>query len=88
MIKSKYPEQLNYIYVSSDQIKGKLIKKHLVNFPNADTDKIHDKIRKQANQEFEQIIKTKARTDSEKGKINLFFVDKNFPIDGIESLKR
>lgn len=88
VVTQEYSDLINLLYISSDKMKGEQIEEYLKDHPYATHDDAHDKVSKNIKTKFNNEIVRILNNRRDEEKINIMFVDKNFPKDAIESFYR
>jgi hypothetical protein len=79
VIDTQFSDIINLLYISSDKMKEDMIKEYLKKNPNASFNKAFDNSGKNFKNKFNQEIINTLNNQKSDDKINIFYIDKNFP---------
>jgi hypothetical protein len=86
---TKIASEVNFSTVSSDAIHGKAIAEYIANHPDVCHKEVFSKINHSCQKKFEdEVNKLIHRYKHEQDKVNLIFLDKNYPVMGLPSLMK
>jgi hypothetical protein len=86
IVDKDYPNQIALYYISSDEMKKKLMDEYITKFPKTTYNEAHDIVNKSATGKLNRELSSLIMRASDPNRINFVLIDKNFPINQANKL--